>query len=135
MSTPPTFINNTQSPYPMIWQIPNQVLQFSIDGVYTAEGAAQVNTLLTDHLDKADRPITVIIDCMTMTRPTNFEVIRHEQTFMEHPMLSQVYIASNNRLVRFAMMVIFSASSASVRMFDSLEQVQMMVDTRKFKRG
>jgi hypothetical protein len=97
--------------------------------------ATSVNENLLVLLDKAESPITVIINCSDMKRPANFEEIRQEQTFMHHPMLAHIYIVSKERLVRFAMMVIFNHSPASVRLFDSLEQTMMMVDTRNVRRG
>lgn len=116
------------------WTVQNKVIQFSITGIYTPDHAAQYNACLLDILDKATVPLTVMIDCSTMKRPTNFEVIRQELTFMNHPMVAQIYIASVDRLVRFSMMVIFNAAAASVRVFDSFSQAQMMLDTRSFKR-
>lgn len=113
------------------WFTPNTILHLTIKGAYTVENAEATNAALLKALGEAAAPLTLLIDCNDMARPMNFEVIRETQTFMEHEMLGHIYVASSNRLVRFAMMVIFNQSSAHLRVFESLSQAIMMIDTLK----
>ncbi len=129
-----TLIDNTQQNCQIGWHIPNRVLQVSIVGVYTPQNATHVNAKLLEVLNKVEQPLMLLMDCSAMLRPANFETIRHEQAFMHHPMLSQIYVASNDRLVRFSMMVIFNASSAAFRVFDSIGQARIMIEALIGKR-
>jgi len=129
-----TPISDSQKTHQINWLVPNRVLQVVLSGVYTPENAALINAGLMEVLDKTDQPLTVLFDCLTMQRPVNFEIIRQAQGFMHHPMLAQIYVAATDRLVRFAMMVIFNSSVARLRLFDSVSQARMMVEALGIKR-
>jgi hypothetical protein len=62
-----------------------------------------------------------------MNRPYNFNEIRAAQTYMDHRQLKNIYVATNDRLVKLAMMVIFNMGRAYLHVFDDLEKATLLL--------
>jgi hypothetical protein len=109
------------------WHTPHHVLQLTVRGQYTVEDAVNMNRAIVDALDSARTPLAVLIDATEMKRPTNFDVLRETQTFIQHERLAKIYVASTDRLVRFSMMVIYTNAGALLRVFDSVGQANQLL--------
>lgn len=109
------------------WHTPQQVLQLTVSGHYTVEDGVRMNRAILDALDSSPAPIALLIDATAMKRPANFDVLRETQTFIHHERLAKIYIASSDRLVRFAMMVVYTNAGALLRVFDTPAQATQLI--------
>ena len=87
----------------------------------------EVNRLILDQLQQADKQLSVLIDAMALNRPYNFSEIRAVQTFMDHDKLAHIYVGAGDRVVRLAMMVIFNFSRAYLHLYDSVDKVNTVL--------
>lgn len=109
-------------PYQLSWHLPDQVLALSLSGEYTLPEAEEVNDFVGRELKRVKRPITLLIDATHMERPHNFQELRAAQTYMYHRYLDHIMVASNDKVIKLAMMIIFNMSRAYFTVFDSLDQ-------------
>lgn len=108
--------------YNLIWHIQNEALLLTLSGDYPIHEAKTVNNLILDELEQTQTPLSLLINAMQLNRLYNFADIRSVQTFMDHPMLKNILVASDDRLVKLAMMVIFNLSRANLYICDDWEQ-------------
>jgi hypothetical protein len=114
--------------YELGWHIPDEVLLLTLSGDYPVNEAKEVNRLILDQLQQADKQLSVLIDAMALNRPYNFSEIRAVQTFMDHDKLAHIYVSAGDRLVRLAMMVIFNFSRAYLHLYDNLGQAKLVLE-------
>jgi len=108
--------------YQLSWHIPDQVLALDISGEYTLNEAEAVNTIVGRELKQVKRPITIIIDATYMERPRNFQELRAAQNYMHHRYLDHIMVASDDKVIKLAMMIIFNMSRAYFTVVDSVDQ-------------
>lgn len=113
--------------YQLRWHTPNKALLLTIEGEYTLENAREVNRMVTHELDQSSIPLAILIDAIRMNRPYNFHDMRAVQTYMDHRQLKHIYVATNDRLVKLAMMVIFNLSRAHLHLFDDVDKAQWIL--------
>lgn len=106
----------------LTWHTADKVLLLSIVGDYTINDVVEVNRRITEQLDNSSTPLSIVIDATKMDRPFNFSRIRDVQSYMNHSNLENIFVAAEDRVVRLAMLVIFSLTRAHFEVFDSLER-------------
>jgi len=115
--------------YELTWYIPDKVLLLEVSGDYTLKDAEDVDELMHDKLNHSQKQLLVLINAMKMDRPYNFNQIRLSQTYMDHRQLKSIYVASGDRLVKLAMMVIFNLSRARLLTYDSLDNAMSILQS------
>jgi len=111
--------------YEIDWYLPEQILHLVITDYFSADDAVEVNQVVKGALNSHPDGLSLFIDATQMERPRNFDRIRGIFTFMTDRNLNYIYIATEDRLVKLSMMVIFSLSRAQVVMSDSREMTIM----------
>jgi hypothetical protein len=113
--------------YKLDWYIPSKTLLLSLSGNYTLEDAQEVNQLISLRLDQSQSPVSILIDAAHMNRPLNFSNIRSTQTYMHHKQLGRIYVATEDRLVRLALIVIFNWSRAPLHVCEDLSEASSLL--------
>lgn len=113
--------------YELSWYIPNRILYLSILGDYALDDARLVNRNIIEELENSPHDLMLFIDGMEMKRLHNFQEIRSSQEYMDHPKLKRIFVATNDRLVKLAMMVIFNLSHAYLTIFDDVEKADVTI--------
>lgn len=116
--------------YDVTWHIPDKVLLLTLSGDYTVGEAKAVNRLILDELNRSQTTPCILIDAMEIKRPHNFSDIRSAQTFMDHRRLKYIYVATNDNLVKLAMMVIFSLSRAYLFICEDVDKATNMAESQ-----
>lgn len=107
--------------YELVWQVPAKVICLTITGTYSIDEAKEANRFIIEMLDESDVFLYLLIDASKMNRPYNFTQIRAVQTFMNHRKLKHIYVATNDRVVKLSMMVMFNLGRAGLNVYDDVD--------------
>jgi len=113
--------------YELTWHESKKALRLTLSGDYLLEEAKEVNRRMLDELETSQMPLLILIDATHMNRSYRFSDIRTAQTFMDHLKLKAIYVATNDRLVKLSMMIIFNLSRASFYICDDVEKATLML--------
>ncbi len=120
--------NTTQAGLAFIdWYRPGKVLRLTVQGEYTTDAAAEMNTRIIAELEHTERPLYLLIDADEMAQPHNFRQIREAQRFMNHPNLSHIFVLARDRVVRLALMVIFNEGRANLRLLTNIAEFEQIL--------
>lgn len=113
--------------YELTWHESKKALWLTLSGDYLLEEAKALNQEILDELEKSQTPLLILIDATHMNRSYRFSDIRTAQTFMDHLKLKAIYVATNDRLVKLSMLIIFNLSRASLYVCDDVEKATLML--------
>jgi hypothetical protein len=108
--------------YKLTWQIPRKALRLSVSGEYSVANAREVNQLIIDMLDQNPSSAILLIDATAMKPSYGFDQIRASQTYMDHPKMKLILVASKEKLVTLSLMIIFNPGRARFQHFDDVEK-------------
>ncbi len=117
-------------PYELVWHIPEKVLKLEIIGEYTPEIAKEANDCIVEELNRSATPLLLLMDATQMARPYRFQEIRATQHFMNHHKLRYIFVATNDKLIRLSIVIIFNLSRAFVQLYGTAEEAQQAIETR-----
>jgi hypothetical protein len=109
------------------WYRPGKVLRLTVHGEYTAQAADEMDARITAELERAERPLYLLIDANDMAAPHNFRQIREAQRCMNHPRLSHILVLAEQRVVKLALMVIFNAGRANLKLLAGQEELDRIM--------
>ncbi len=110
--------------YRVEWYIPERVLLLTLYGIITVNDAEQFNEEIEQTLSQTEDCIFVLVDGEGMRASVPFERIRQTQTFIVHPRLQVIYVISSSKLTRLLLTVIFFATTANFRLFNTMDEAQ-----------
>lgn len=119
--------------YQLTWHIPEKVLLLTLTGEYSLQDAKDVNLHILHEIEQSAGSIILLIDVLQMNRPFNFTNIRDAQTYISHPRLQDIFVITDDRLMKLAMIVIFNLTRAHLHTFDSLEKATATVQRQLSK--
>ncbi|MBL8131331.1 MAG: hypothetical protein JNL42_05705 [Anaerolineae bacterium] len=124
----PTLAVQSRAHAELFWHMPGKVMCLRITGDYTLEHSREINATLTDELDQCHDELVLLIDAAAMNRPYHFDQIRTSQTYRDHPRLKHIYVATKDRLVKLALMIIFNISRAHLHVCDDVNAAEIQID-------
>jgi hypothetical protein len=112
------------------WCMPDRVMCLELTGIYQPEDAAEINTHITQWMQDSTnaRSFVLLLNATELTTVKHFEQIRAVQGYIFDPRMKYIFIATNNKLLRLAFMVMFKLSTAYVRIFDNWEELKNYIE-------
>jgi hypothetical protein len=111
------------------WDVSERAVCLKLSGVYRPENAAAISRVMSQWMhENAQSSLLLLIDATEMTSVYQFDQIRVVQGFIYEPNLKYVFVATDNKLLRLAFMVMFKLSTAHLRLFDSWGALTKLVD-------
>jgi hypothetical protein len=123
-------VSTSVANHQLAWSEMDRVIHLKLSGNYRPEDAAEISIKISQMIREGRQPksVVLVIDAMNMNVLTQFEQIRAVQGFIFEPNLGYIFVATDNKLLRLAFMVMFKLSTAYVRLFDSVPELNSYIE-------